>query len=159
MSEELVRIALVEPHQAPMQVGQVFGRKLLQLWVHRIAADDFEVVAVGVGVAHHAQAQVHQLAVILRRHARDHVAAQALHSGPLLRGHVHGGQRLFEIVRHSAQRVMRVGQAIEGKIQVDYQLGAALEQVVHDRFDLCGELSGVNHSFPSTTIKIPDGYS
>ncbi len=53
---KLAGILLVEPHEAAVKRFKLVKRNLLERRVHRIAAHDFEVLAVGVGLRHHLQA-------------------------------------------------------------------------------------------------------
>ena len=58
---------------------------------------------------------------------------------PAFRGHVHRGQGLDEIIRYAADGVVCVRQAVERKIQVNHQLGAAFQQVINRTDQLLGQ--------------------
>ena len=116
-------------------------RNALQGWVQGIATHDLEVMAVRIGLAHQRMTEIDELAVVLGSDAADDVAPHATSGVPLLLGKSNGGQGLLEIVRDAADGVMSVGEAVERKVEIDDEVGAAVKKLRDDGFHLGGQES------------------
>ena len=96
-------------------------------------------MTVGVGVAHHLLAEFDQFAIVLGGDAADDVAAHAANGSPFLFGETDGGQGLHEIVRDAADGVVSIGESVEREVEIDDEIGTALEKVRDNGFHLCGK--------------------
>src|ERR1022692_890484 len=128
---EIVALGLHLMEQS--HIGQYFE-------VVRGAAHDFEILP-DMRLLHQVQAQRHNLVVVLAHDHRQHVAPQPPHAAIAPLRLFDGGQRADEIMRHAADRIVRVGEAIERKVQVDGHLRTKLQHSVHDAEDLLGQQS------------------
>ena len=119
-----------------MQGFQLLAVDVFQAQVHGISTDDFKVLAGGIVLLQQEQPQADELVVVLAGDDRQHVAPQAGVVAVLFLYAVHGGESLAEIVGDAANGVVGVGQAVNGKVQVDHQVRAIFQHAADDAVNL-----------------------